>query len=133
MLNATSRRRFTFVGGGSNKFWEVIIIDNDVTVCFGRTGTNGQSTTKSFPDAAAANKHAEKLVKEKIAMSPDSVATFIYAWGERREFQVRKDHEFSLKPEEQIKYKLVDVQPPKAVIVNTQKPDAPIEIGPLPP
>jgi len=73
------------------------------------------------------------LVKEKVAVSPESVATFIYTWGERREFQVRKDQEFSLKPEEQIKYKLVDVQPPKAVIVNTQKPDAPIEIGPLRP
>jgi hypothetical protein len=73
------------------------------------------------------------LVKEKIAVSPESVATFIYTWGGRREFQVRKDQEFSLKPEERIKYKLVDVQPPKAVIANTQKPDAPTEIGPLPP
>lgn len=73
------------------------------------------------------------LTKEKVAVSPESVATFVYTWGERREFQVRKDQEFSLKPEEQIKYKLIDVQPAKAVIVNTQKPDAPIEIGPLPP
>jgi hypothetical protein len=30
---------------------------------------------------------------------------------------------------EQINYKLVDVQPAKAEIVNTQKPNAPIEIG----
>ena len=30
------------------------------------------------------------LVKEKTAISPRSVATFIYSWGERREFQVRK-------------------------------------------
>jgi len=30
---------------------------------------------------------------------------------------------------EEIKYKLVDVQPAKAVIVNMQKPNAPIEIG----
>jgi len=30
---------------------------------------------------------------------------------------------------EQIKYKLVNVQPAKAVIVNTQNPIAPIEIG----
>ena len=73
------------------------------------------------------------LVKEKIATSPESVATFVYTWGERREFQVRKDQEFSLKPEEQIKYKLIDVQPGKAVIVNTQKADAAIEIGPVPP
>jgi hypothetical protein len=81
------------------------------------------------------NETKEKLtlIKEKVAMSPESVATFVYNWGEHREFQVRKEQEFSLKPEEQVKYKLIDVQPAKAVILNTQKPDAPIEIGPFPP
>ena len=69
------------------------------------------------------------LVKGKVATSPQSVATFVYTWGGRREFEVRKDQEFSLKPKEEIKYKLVDVQPGKAVIVNTQQPNAPIEIG----
>ena len=69
------------------------------------------------------------LVKEKVAISPESVATFVYAWSERHEFQIRKDEEFSLKPQEQIKYKLVDVQPAQAVIVNVQKPGEPIEIG----
>ena len=69
------------------------------------------------------------LVKGKVATSPQSVATFVYSWGGRREFEVRKDQEFSLKPLEDIKYKLVAVQPDKAVIVNTQQPDAPIEIG----
>jgi hypothetical protein len=73
------------------------------------------------------------LVKEKVATSPQSVATFVYTWGGRYEFEVRKDQEFSLKPLEQIKYKLVDVQPNKAVIVNTQNPTAPIEIGFAPP
>jgi hypothetical protein len=73
------------------------------------------------------------LVKEKVATSPQSVATFVYAWGGRREFEVRKDQEFSLKPVEEINYKLVDVQPTKAVIVNTQKPNARIEIGFAPP
>src|SRR5213080_2746723 len=73
------------------------------------------------------------LVKEKVAMSPESVATFVYTWGGRQEFQVRKDQEFSLKPQVQIKYKLVDVDPAKAVIVNTQKPNEPIEIGPFNP
>jgi hypothetical protein len=73
------------------------------------------------------------LVKEKIATSPQSVATFVYTWGGRREFEVRKDQEFSLKPVEEINYKLVDVQRNKAVIVNTQKPNARIEIGFAPP
>jgi len=78
--------------------------------------------------------HAQvTLVKEKVATSPQSVATFVYTWGGRREFEVRKDQEFSLKPVEEINYKLVDVQPNKAVIVNTQKPNARIEIGFAPP
>jgi hypothetical protein len=76
------------------------------------------------------------LVKEKVAISPESVATFVYTWpagGDRREFEVRKDQEFSLKPQEDIKYKLIDVQPTKAVIVNNQKPNEPIQIGLLGP
>lgn len=73
------------------------------------------------------------LVKEKIMVSPESVANFVYAWGGGREFAVKKDQEFSLKPEEQIKYKLVDVQSTKAVIVNPQRPNEPIEVGLLTP
>ena len=76
------------------------------------------------------------LVKEKVAMSPESVVTFVYSWPATavpREFEVRKDQEFSLKPVDEIKYKLVDVQPDKAVIVNTKVPNEPIEIGMLSP
>ncbi len=69
------------------------------------------------------------LVKEKVATSPQSVATFVYTWGGRREFEVRKDQEFSLKPVEEISYKLVDVQSNNAVIVNTETPNERIEIG----
>jgi hypothetical protein len=69
------------------------------------------------------------LVKEKVATSPQSVATFVYTWGGRKEFEVRKDQEFSLKPQEDIKYKVIDVRPDKAVIVNTQNTSVPIEIG----
>ena len=73
------------------------------------------------------------LVKEKIMVSPESVANFVYEWGERKEFAVKKDHEFSLKPIEQIKYKLVDVLPRTAVIVDTHKPDQLIEVPALVP
>jgi hypothetical protein len=75
------------------------------------------------------SKEQVTLVKEQVATSPQSVATFVYTWGGRYEFEVRKDGEFFVKPLEEIKYKLVDVQPNKAVIVNTQTPDTPIEIG----
>ncbi|MFL6529044.1 MAG: Amuc_1099 family pilus-like system protein [Chthoniobacterales bacterium] len=73
------------------------------------------------------------LVKEKAATSPESVATFVYTWGERREFVTKKEQEFSLPPQTEIKYKLVDVQPTKAVIINTQKPEERIEVGLLQP
>jgi hypothetical protein len=69
------------------------------------------------------------LVRERTAISPQSVASFVYTWGGKREFQVRKDHQFSLPPHREIKYNLIDVKPSKAVIVNTKKPDEPIEIG----
>lgn len=68
------------------------------------------------------------LVKEKPTISPESVANFVYPIGDRREFAVKKDQEFTLKPEDQIKYKLIDVQPTKAVIVNTQTKER-LEVG----
>jgi hypothetical protein len=74
--------------------------------------------------------HAQvTLVKGKVATSPQSLATFVYTWGGRKEFEVRKDQEFSLTPMEEVKYKVVDVRPDKAVIVNTESPDVPIQIG----
>jgi len=90
-------------------------------------GTNEDVSELLLEHQAA---HAQvTLVKGEVATSPQSVAAFVYTWGGRQEFEVRKDQEFSLKPMEEIKYKLVDVQPAKAVIVNTQKPNTPIEIG----
>ena len=59
-------RHFQFVEGNSCKFWEVSVADKDVTVRFGRVGSQGQTQTKSLPDSAAASKHAEKLIAEKL-------------------------------------------------------------------
>ena len=74
------------------------------------------------------------LVKEKRATSPESVANFLYTWnGAEETFAVKKDQEFTLKPQEEIKYKLLDVQPDKAIIIDTQKPNEKIEIGSMKP
>ena len=59
-------RRFEFIGGTSAKFWEVTIVGKDVTVRYGRLGTSGQAQAKSFPDDAKAQKHADKLITEKL-------------------------------------------------------------------
>jgi predicted DNA-binding WGR domain protein len=58
---------FEFVGGSSSKFWEIGVNGNDVTVRFGRIGTQGQTQVKTLPDADAAANHAEKLVASKTA------------------------------------------------------------------
>lgn len=73
------------------------------------------------------------LVKQRVTISPEAVANLVYLWGGRREFAVKKDQEFSLKPEERIKYKLVDVRPGEAVIVDTQKPNEAIKVDLLAP
>ena len=98
--------------------------------------TNKYGTKVDVSELTLENRETREpvtLVKEKIMISPESVANFVYEWGERREFTVKKGQEFFLKPEEQIKYKLVDVLPDRAVIVDTQKPDRPIEVAPLTP
>ena len=97
--------------------------------------TNKYGTNIDVSELTLENRETHEpvtLVKEKIMISPESVANFVYEWGERKELAIKKDQEFSLKPDEQIKYKLIDVQPGKAVIVDTQKPDQPIEVPPLP-
>ncbi|WP_374564055.1 DUF4132 domain-containing protein [Ideonella sp.] len=58
-------RRFELIEGASSKFWEVERAGCDVTVRFGRIGTNGQTKTKTLANDAAAQKEFEALVKEK--------------------------------------------------------------------
>lgn len=58
-------RYFEFRDEKSEKFWEISASDRDVTVRYGRIGTQGQTQVKSFSDAAAAQKHAIKLIDEK--------------------------------------------------------------------
>ncbi len=58
-------RRFEFSEGRSHKFWEVAVARTNVTTRYGRIGASGQTSTKSFPDAATAAHQAEKLIAEK--------------------------------------------------------------------
>jgi hypothetical protein len=81
----------------------------------------------------AENKDELTLTKGKTMTSPESVANFLYTWGGDQRFSAKKGQEFSLKPQTEIKYKLIDVQPDKAILINTQKPNEEIDIGLLPP
>ena len=62
-----STRTFQYEDDKSSKFWEVTQTDTTVVVRFGKTGTQGQTQEKGFADAAAAAKHAAKLIAEKTA------------------------------------------------------------------
>jgi DNA ligase-1 len=61
----TTKRYFEFHDDKSSKFWEIAADGTSVSVRYGRIGAAGQTQTKTFPDAAAAQKHHDKLVEEK--------------------------------------------------------------------
>lgn len=63
--STSGTRRFEFIDGRSSKFWEISAQGKEVTVRYGRVGSEGQSKVKSFPDEAAAAAHVEKLIGEK--------------------------------------------------------------------
>jgi predicted DNA-binding WGR domain protein len=60
-------RRFEFVGGTSAKFWEIDQSGPELTVRFGRLGTDGQTQTKDLGSEADAAEHVAKLIREKLA------------------------------------------------------------------
>ncbi len=60
-------RRFEFKEAASAKFWEVSVRGATLMVRFGRLGTAGQQKDKTFPSAGAAQKEADKLIREKTA------------------------------------------------------------------
>jgi predicted DNA-binding WGR domain protein len=62
----TYTRHFEFKDEKSSKFWEVTQTDESVTVRYGKTSTAGQSQAKALVDAAAATKHVQKLIAEKL-------------------------------------------------------------------
>jgi DNA ligase-1 len=64
--NVQATRRFEFSGGNSNKFWEITVQGTEATVRFGRIGTTGQASVKSFADREAAQRHAGKLIQQKL-------------------------------------------------------------------
>ncbi len=63
----SAERRFEFIQGGSNKFWQLTVQGTEVSVVYGRIGTSGQTNNKQFATTADALKHADKLIDQKTA------------------------------------------------------------------
>jgi predicted DNA-binding WGR domain protein len=58
--------RYEFSEGSSNKFWEINLSGKSFTTTYGKIGTDGQTTIKSWKDNAEAKKEYDKLVAEKV-------------------------------------------------------------------
>ena len=60
-------RQFIFSDGSTNKFWTIQLQGTTQTITFGRSGTDGQSRSKEFPDDEKAQKSFDKLIQQKLS------------------------------------------------------------------
>lgn len=69
------RREFHFHSGSSSKFWAIEMKgDDSFDVNYGKIGTDGQTKTKEFKSAEAAQKAYDKLIAEKTSKGYEEVA-----------------------------------------------------------
>lgn len=59
-------RRFEYVKGSSNKFWEVWIDSSTVKTRYGKIGSTGQTSARKTPGPIEADELLDKLVDEKL-------------------------------------------------------------------
>ena len=59
------KRVFIFQEGTSRKFWDIDIEGSGFTVTYGKLGTAGQTSVKSFDSEDKCQKTADKLIAEK--------------------------------------------------------------------
>jgi predicted DNA-binding WGR domain protein len=62
---STSRRSFVYTDDKSNKFWDIEVKGKSFTVTFGKVGSSGQSSDKTFDTEALCDKEVAKLIAEK--------------------------------------------------------------------
>ncbi len=59
-------RKLIYMDAKSSKFWNILQDGDSHTVTYGRIGSAGQTSVKSFASEALASKDAEKLIREKL-------------------------------------------------------------------
>ena len=59
-------QRYEYSEGSSNKFWEISLEGTSFTTRFGRIGTDGQTSTKTFKSDEQAKREHDKIVAEKV-------------------------------------------------------------------
>ncbi len=58
-------RRYEFIDGPSQKFWEITLEGDDIKRRWGRLGTKGQRSTKTFPGEHHAQRAWKDLISQK--------------------------------------------------------------------
>jgi uncharacterized protein (TIGR02996 family) len=58
--------RYEFSEGSSNKFWEIKLSGTSFTTTYGKIGTAGSTSLKTFASEAVAKKEYDKIVAEKV-------------------------------------------------------------------
>ena len=59
-----AKRYFEYIDAKSSKFWEINTSSKKLTICYGKVGTDGQTTLKELATAAEAKVIAEKLLMD---------------------------------------------------------------------
>ncbi len=59
------KRVFVFQDFKSQKFWSIEVVGTDITVNYGKLGTDGQTQVKNYATTEEAEKAASKLIAEK--------------------------------------------------------------------
>src|SRR5205085_11959280 len=60
--------------GDSNKLWTIEQLDNSYSVTWGKIGTEGRATNKTFSTVDECSKEIERLIKEKLNKGYKEVA-----------------------------------------------------------
>ncbi|HTK07825.1 MAG TPA: WGR domain-containing protein [Ktedonobacteraceae bacterium] len=66
MADETTYLELSEAGGGAHKFYEVVTIEAQVRIRYGRIGEQGQAQTSNHASAEQAHKFAQKKIREKM-------------------------------------------------------------------
>lgn len=126
-------RRFEFAEGNSNKFWEIEQDGSDLNIRWGRIGTQGQSQTKSFADAAKAAAALDKLVTEKTGKGYAETAGGASAAPAKPLEKVAKEKKIEVSEAPAAATSAVAAVAETAIVAAVSAPAAGIELDGLPP
>ena len=59
------KRVFVFQDFKSQKFWSIEVVGTDITVNYGKLGTDGQTQVKNYATTEEAEKAADKLMRKR--------------------------------------------------------------------